>query len=608
MKDFKQTLLKLCFIIVISGCFTAGITNLALAIDNEYNNQLMNISINKTGTDSVDVTVYSSKPYNMKITPVKRSNNEYVIVLPETYHSITSKPDISHTNGAVSDVDVKLLPYVEASSNNGYTRITIKTAPNVSINVHNKSVEKKQVVDTELMNIVNHQNSSSTSKQEHQAVKKVEKKQVTKAKTEINNKKENDKKPTQPVQKTQEVNIKPVKPTPEKAKPKPIKPVSKEVKKVVKEQTPKQKVLTENKPVQKPKTQVTEKKEELNSSKNIAAEVNTETAAIPEDSQSFIKNMADLARKYPKLTFIILGITSLIVIFQIMVKIFIAIATRKRNKTLKVHSGKNRMHFETNKSLYNPDEAERKLRESQEISDSSTEIRNRIYANTDLIENYTIQDTVSQEYRELEFPEEEFEGVEEFYIQETPSEEPIQNIGQYTDHDFDENRDSEITEEPQLAENYEVYEYGKSQPEFVEELNKVEEVIESEEETEETQAEHNQEENQIVQEEEPQIEQIQDEPEEEKDPEDELDVISEKEISEDKILYLVNFEGQLTLLGMLNSEVFVLHKFENELTKTNIHVRFNERRENKDIYLVQIGSWRALIGITDKNMQLLLTL
>ncbi len=109
------------------------------AIENQYSNQLLKVNIEKSDADTVNIKVYSSKPYPIELSPIKKGENEYIIFLPETYHSITSKPNITPYADDIKDVDIKLVPYISSNINNGYTKITIKTnKENLKLNVDNE--------------------------------------------------------------------------------------------------------------------------------------------------------------------------------------------------------------------------------------------------------------------------------------------------------------------------------------------------------------------------------------------------------------------------------------------------------------------------------------
>ncbi len=90
---------------------------------NEYNNELLKVDIDQTSQDTVKVNIYTEKPYKDKIIVNKRPDNKYVILLPETANSVTTKPDISGAS-ALNDIDVKSHQY-SSLPDKAYTKITI---------------------------------------------------------------------------------------------------------------------------------------------------------------------------------------------------------------------------------------------------------------------------------------------------------------------------------------------------------------------------------------------------------------------------------------------------------------------------------------------------
>gem|GEM_PF-4694727 len=127
----------------------------ASAIENVYTNQLLKLNIGKSTNNKVNITVVTSKPYKIKLSPIKRSDNEYVIFLPETYHSITAKPDISSITD-LQDVDVKLIPYIGSQNNNGYTKIIVKTkSPDTKLNINGEIIGQESKINNELSKLIN---------------------------------------------------------------------------------------------------------------------------------------------------------------------------------------------------------------------------------------------------------------------------------------------------------------------------------------------------------------------------------------------------------------------------------------------------------------------
>ena len=106
--------------ILIFSLFVFGTNALAAT---EYSNELLKIDINQTSEDSVKVNIYTDKPYKDKIIVNKRPDNKYVILLPETANSVTTKPDISGAS-MLNNVEVKTQQY-SSLPDKAYTKITI---------------------------------------------------------------------------------------------------------------------------------------------------------------------------------------------------------------------------------------------------------------------------------------------------------------------------------------------------------------------------------------------------------------------------------------------------------------------------------------------------
>ncbi len=81
------------------GVFNAD----TMALDSDYKNNLLKVDVVKANDGSYKVDLFTQKPYNEPIKVIKKTDTNYYILLPETYHSITS---VGGT-GDVNKVDVK---------------------------------------------------------------------------------------------------------------------------------------------------------------------------------------------------------------------------------------------------------------------------------------------------------------------------------------------------------------------------------------------------------------------------------------------------------------------------------------------------------------------
>ena len=101
----------------------------AFAIESDFKNSLLKVDYVKTGADSYAIRLFTQKPYSEPIKVIKKTNTNYYILLPETFHSIGS---VAPT-GDIKSTEVKLFPYAGQDLNNGYTKISIFTSKPLNI-------------------------------------------------------------------------------------------------------------------------------------------------------------------------------------------------------------------------------------------------------------------------------------------------------------------------------------------------------------------------------------------------------------------------------------------------------------------------------------------
>ena len=82
-----------------------------------------------------------------------------------------------------------------------------------------------------------------------------------------------------------------------------------------------------------------------------------------------------------------------------------------------------------------------------------------------------------------------------------------------------------------------------------------------------------------------------------------LIVKSEYNIDDHKSFYLVNNDGQNALVGKVNDEVFVLKKFDKNITDP-----IKVRRDNNNVYMVKAGDFKSLVEVNDEKMGVLIEL
>ena len=125
---------KILFILL--GIMSANLC--VFAIESDFKNSLLKIDYVKTGNDSYCIKLFTQKPYSEPIKVIKKTNTNYYILLPETFHSVGS---IAPT-GDIKSTEVKLFPYAGQDLNNGYTKINIFTSRPLNISAQLNSATK----------------------------------------------------------------------------------------------------------------------------------------------------------------------------------------------------------------------------------------------------------------------------------------------------------------------------------------------------------------------------------------------------------------------------------------------------------------------------------
>lgn len=95
---------------------------------------------------------------------------------------------------------------------------------------------------------------------------------------------------------------------------------------------------------------------------------------------------------------------------------------------------------------------------------------------------------------------------------------------------------------------------------------------------------------------------------EETQPEEETEVVQDSyNFTPTKSIYLINYEGVSILMASIKDEFFVLKKFD-EIIDKPLMVRQTEKNSKKTTYIVRIGSFRGVIEVTLKNLEMVLEL
>lgn len=92
-------------------------------------NTLNQVDVKKNASDGLEFTLYTSSPYADNVIVSKKSDNKYVILMPNVNGTTGVKPDLSSVKDVVSDVDVRAIN----DGDGGYTKVTVITNRPVNI-------------------------------------------------------------------------------------------------------------------------------------------------------------------------------------------------------------------------------------------------------------------------------------------------------------------------------------------------------------------------------------------------------------------------------------------------------------------------------------------
>ena len=89
--------------------------------------------------------------------------------------------------------------------------------------------------------------------------------------------------------------------------------------------------------------------------------------------------------------------------------------------------------------------------------------------------------------------------------------------------------------------------------------------------------------------------------------EDELTMLTEAKLDDNKGMYLVNYDNFSSLVGHIGDDYFVIKKFD-ELVNSRIILKETEKLKDSTRYLVRVGKNKMVVEITDTSMNRLLDL
>jgi len=607
---------KIITYLIISALFFIGSVS-STAIESRYKNNLLNVELSQTPDNRVSVLLVFEKPYTDPIKVVYKTDNEYNILLPETYHSITSVSAINALN--VRSANVKLVPYFNQDNSNGYTKITIKTTRPVIFNAHSSYITTKIAKD-DLIDKLERDESLKIQPTtlKPQPVKKAAatKKQPAKTTGKASAKKPAAarKAPAKTYSKTKTAYKKPVpkqaakqpvkttpKPT-QKVQPKPVKPA---VQTQPKPAQPVQSTPAVPQAEQKPLTPPTVQQPIVPEPPKPAIEPTPAPQEIT--TQQKIINLLNAVKTNENTPLAVLIVAS-ILLLALLIKVFGAAKTyikpAKRNiqindvpQTTIPQEIKDLSWQEKYKYMKEQEEIQQAARAAEQEAQRQSELEN-IYAQTEPEQpSYTppiqpaqpVQKAVAEpaaqdniQTEEVKIQQNNISDIPEpFKLSDEPVNEGFEPAYQATEEP------GEITDLESLAADLD----------SLNDISDIEPVVDE------------------IYEQAPDSEHLEEQPAvvdvEINEPYStkpiEPTLINQAKISKTKGFYLIRYEKEVALVGYIKDKIFFIHSF-NNMNQSFVRTRLTEKQKGSDIYLVRSDDYKALIKVSKDEMKTLINL
>ncbi len=135
MKHYKKRTIALVLASVVTVVGAFGAEN--------FRNSLMSLDFKGDSNGAVEMILHTKRSYDRTVSPVKKDANTYVIMLPEINSEVMENNGLGDINAAgIDSVDIKTMPYTTSSK--GYTKITLKTSPDIRLSAKSiLYIEKK---------------------------------------------------------------------------------------------------------------------------------------------------------------------------------------------------------------------------------------------------------------------------------------------------------------------------------------------------------------------------------------------------------------------------------------------------------------------------------
>ena len=569
----------LSYIIIIGLFLIAGMKS--IAIDSRYKNNLLNVELSQTPDNRVSVLLVFEKPYTDPVKVIYKTDNEYNILLPETYHSITSVSTLNALN--IRNANVKLVPYFNQDNSNGYTKITLQTTRPVIFNAH-ASYITTEIAQNDLIEKIEQDEEfkiNPTTIALNSA--KTNKKTTTKTQPKVASK--------QTVKTAKTVQKSATKPTT-----KPVANTQTKPQTIATKQIQQAKPAEEIKPIETIDTQkitqtkTTEIQHNTESTKVATTQTNTIKEPIKPTTNN-IKNIMENNSNTP------IGVLAGAVILLLLM---LSKLSHKKEKAFNIPNLKH-PEFE-----YEPQQQQEM---PQEIKDMTWQEKykfmkekesNITQPNTEIINNNDIQHLDTEEFEHTI----QINNSKEIEVIEPnePNEpyETIEVLDEKAKEDTTTQYDPFGLNNPPINEGFEPATTKETEETIdIESLNDFSDI----EPTIDVMYRHAPDKEEI----EPlKIEETQKTKKHTSNPI-EPTLINQAKISKNKGFYLIKYNNEIVLMGYINEQVFLLHTFKNQ-QQSFVQTRLTEKQKGADVYLVRSENYKSLIKVTNNNMQTLMKL
>lgn len=105
------------------------VTSVSESFADAENNNLVQLDLKRASNNSVNVTLFTSNTYNDNVLVRKKSDNKYVILIPKIQSNGFSNSSLNGVNDLVSNIDVKTVN----DTSGGYTKVTLITTKPLDI-------------------------------------------------------------------------------------------------------------------------------------------------------------------------------------------------------------------------------------------------------------------------------------------------------------------------------------------------------------------------------------------------------------------------------------------------------------------------------------------